>query len=176
MMDVVVIALDAFAEAIFFPIPPDAFLVAYSIASPKNWFIYALVASLSSALGGALGYYIGNLFKSLTKQLLGKRLKEAEAFYSKYGSYAIALAGFTPIPYKVFTLSSGFLSYPFLTFFLISLAARSLRFFAVSYLSAVFGEEALSIINDPKLLALASFIAIMVLYFAFLAAKRIKRN
>ncbi len=129
----------AFIEASFFPIPPDALLLALAVLYPKRSYIFALVCAIGSVLGAFLGYYIGYAFF----ELIGSRILEfygaMEHFetvlvkYREHGFLAILFAGFTPIPFKVFTIAAGFnLTIPLGTLALASLIGRSLRFFLVA--------------------------------------------
>jgi membrane protein YqaA with SNARE-associated domain len=129
----------AFIEASFFPIPPDALLLALAVLYPKRSYIYAAVCAAGSVLGAFLGYYIGYAFF----ELIGSRILEfygaMDHFetvlvkYREHGFLAILFAGFTPIPFKVFTIAAGFnLTIPLGTLALASLIGRSLRFFLVA--------------------------------------------
>jgi membrane protein YqaA with SNARE-associated domain len=129
----------AFVEASFFPIPPDALLLALAVLYPKRSYTYAAVCAVGSVLGAFLGYYIGYAFF----ELIGSRILEfygaIEQFetvlekYREHGFLAIVLAGFTPIPFKVFTIAAGFReTIPLGTLALASLVGRSLRFFLVA--------------------------------------------
>jgi len=129
----------AFVEASFFPIPPDALLLALAVMYPKRSYIFALVCAAGSVSGAFLGYYIGYAFF----ELIGSRILEfygaMDHFetvlvkYREHGFLAIVLAGFTPIPFKVFTIAAGFnLTIPLSTLAIASLIGRSLRFFLVA--------------------------------------------
>ena len=127
----------AFAESSFFPIPPDVLLIALAVALPRKALRYALVCSAGSVLGGCLGYYIGHEFMALIGQkIVGfygfqSRMDEIQRLYQHYDAWAVGIAGFTPIPYKVFTLSAGMFKIDFGVFVLASLISRSARFFLV---------------------------------------------
>lgn len=129
----------AFIEASFFPIPPDALLLALAVLYPKRSYVFAAVCTVGSVLGAFLGYYIGYAFF----ELIGSRILEfygaMEQFesvlvtYREHGFVAIVFAGFTPIPFKVFTIAAGFnLTIPLTTLALAALIGRSLRFFLVA--------------------------------------------
>ncbi len=129
----------AFVEASFFPIPPDALLLTLAVMYPKRSYLFALVCAAGSVSGAFLGYYIGYAFF----ELIGSRILEfygaMEHFetvlikYREHGFLAIVFAGFTPIPFKVFTIAAGFnLTIPLGTLALASLIGRSLRFFLVA--------------------------------------------
>ena len=136
----------AFCESSFFPIPPDILLIALAVAIPKRSFYYALVCSAGSVLGGCLGYLIGWRFmvsigeKIISFYGLTEKVAYIQALYMQYDALAIGIAGFTPIPYKVFTISAGALSINFSVFVVASLVSRSLRFFLIGWLIYRFGS------------------------------------
>src|SRR3989344_1927506 len=96
----------AFAESSFFPVPPDVLLIAFSLASPENAFIYAAVATLGSVLGGLFGYFLGKKFGEPLLLRFAKKetVSHVQKLYSEMGSWIVFIAGFSPIPYKVFTI------------------------------------------------------------------------
>ena len=140
----------SFIESSFFPIPPDAMIIPMVIAKKKEYFKIFLIASIFSVLGGIFGYLIGYLFFDLAMYVIefyGYQDKVENLKFSMYqGSGFLAwlsilfLAGFTPLPYKVFTISSGLIAFNLPVFIIVSLISRSLRFFIVAYLSYKFGE------------------------------------
>ena len=137
----------AFAESSFFPIPPDVLLIAMCVARPDRSFRYATVCSLGSVLGGCLGYLIGWQFMtSLGIRIidfygLTEKVAYIETLYNTYDAWAVGIAGFTPIPYKVFTIAAGMFKINFTVFVLASLASRSARFFIVGGLIYLFGPR-----------------------------------
>jgi len=137
----------AFCESSFFPIPPDILLIALAVSIPKNAFKYATVCSVGSVLGGCLGYLIGWHFMAAVGdriiQFYGLTSKYAyiELLYQKYDAWAIGIAGFTPIPYKVFTISAGAFKISFPVFIMASAISRSVRFFLVGGLIYIFGPK-----------------------------------
>ena len=140
----------SFIESSFFPIPPDAMIVPMVIAKKKEYLKIFLIASIFSVLGGIFGYLIGYLFFDLAMYVIefyGYQNKvENLKFSMSQGSGFLAwlsilfLAGFTPLPYKAFTISSGLIAFNLPVFIIVSLISRSLRFFIVAYLSYKFGE------------------------------------
>ena len=144
------LAVLAFAESSFFPIPPDIMIVPMVIAKKVDYLKIFLIATISSALGGLLGYFIGSSFIELAMNVvqfygyedkvinLKNDLSSGGGFYVFLG--ALFLAGFTPLPFKVFTITSGIIGLNVVIFFFICLASRGLRFFVVSYLSYKFGN------------------------------------
>lgn len=135
------------AEAIFFPIPPDPLLIALVFAKPKRWWQLALKTIIASLLGGIVGYLIGyGLFETFGQWLIDTYSLQAgyqslgESFMA--GTFiAVLAAALTPIPYKLITLTSGAFHVNFVIFLGASAVGRSLRFFAVSYLSAHLGRN-----------------------------------
>jgi membrane protein YqaA with SNARE-associated domain len=140
----------SFIESSFFPIPPDAMIIPMVIAKKKEYFKIFLIASIFSVLGGIFGYLIGYLFFDLAMYVIefyGYQDKvENLKFSMSQGSGFLAwlsilfLAGFTPLPYKAFTISSGLIAFNLPIFIIVSLISRSLRFFIVAFLSYKFGE------------------------------------
>ncbi len=143
----------ALAESSFFPIPPDVFLIALCVGAPKKSFKFALICSVGSVLGGALGYGLGLGFMDTVGQsilnLYGLQDKYAvvQELYQQYDALAVGAAGFTPLPYKLFTITAGAFKIDFVTFMVVSLVARSARFFLVSALIYKFGAPVQHFIN-----------------------------
>jgi membrane protein YqaA with SNARE-associated domain len=144
------LGLVSFIESSFFPIPPDAMIIPMVIAKKKEYIKIFLIASIFSVLGGMFGYFIGYLFFDLAMYVIEfygyqDKVENLKLSMSK-GSGLLAwlsilfLAGFTPLPYKAFTISSGLIAFNLPIFIIVSLISRSLRFFIVAYLSYKFGE------------------------------------
>ena len=137
----------ALAESSFFPIPPDVLLIALCVGRSERAFTYALVCSAGSILGGCLGYLIGWQFMaSIGSRIvdfygLTDKVAYIETLYTTYDAWAVGIAGFTPIPYKVFTIAAGMFKINFLVFALASLVSRSARFFLVGGLIYLFGPR-----------------------------------
>ena len=144
------LAIVSFVESSFFPIPPDVMVVPMIISKKNDFIKIFLITTIFSVLGGVLGYLIGSFFYDFGIQIMNfygyeekltkikGNLISSESFYAWLG--ILFLAGFTPLPYKVFTIASGLISFNFFIFILISLISRGLRFFIVSYLSYKFGD------------------------------------
>ena len=142
------LAIISFAESSFFPIPPDIMIIPMVIAKKTDYIKIFLVATIFSTLGGLLGYFIGTFFLEISMKILEfygyenqvinlkTRLSEGTGLYIWLAT--LFLAGFTPLPFKVFTITSGIIGFNLLIFFLICLLARGLRFFVVAYLSFKF--------------------------------------
>ena len=144
------LGLVSFIESSFFPIPPDAMIIPMVIAKKKEYLKIFLIASIFSVLGGIFGYLIGYLFFDLAMYLIEfygyqdkvENLKISMSQGSGFLAWLsiLFLAGFTPLPYKAFTISSGLIAFNLPIFIIVSLISRSLRFFIVAYLSYKFGE------------------------------------
>ena len=144
------LAILSFSESSFFPIPPDVMIVPMVIAKKVDYIKIFLIATLFSTLGGLFGYFIGSFFIDIAMKIVefynyeNKVLDLKDNLSSETGLYiwlaTLFLAGFTPLPFKVFTITSGIISFNLFTFFFICLLARGLRFFIVAYLSFKFGE------------------------------------
>jgi membrane protein YqaA with SNARE-associated domain len=135
----------ALAESSFFPVPPDVLLIALAISIPAKAFRYALVCTVGSLIGGVIGYIIGYQFMDIIGiQILEfyglmAKYNAVGELYNKYNALAVGIAGFTPIPYKVFTISAGAFKISFPTFFIASAVSRAARFFLVGWLIYKFG-------------------------------------
>ena len=133
----------AFAESSFFPIPPDVLLITLGVATPERAIWYGVVCSLGSILGGMFGYGIG-LWGGrplMYKMFSATKIHAVERLYDRYNAWATGIAGLTPIPYKVFTISGGAFKINFKIFLLASIVSRSLRFMTEGVLLALFGES-----------------------------------
>lgn len=141
------LAAIAIAESSFFPIPPDVLLIALSLADNRRAFYYATVTTLSSVMGGLAGYAIGAFSMAYIGQPiiefyhLQTKVGLVHVWYDHYGWLALAIAGFTPVPYKVFTITSGALGMALGPFALVSLLSRGGRFFLVAGLIFFFGKR-----------------------------------
>ena len=170
-----VLFIISFAESSFFPIPPDILLIAMVLAAPTRWTRIALICSIASVLGGIFGYIVGYQFMDL----IGNHIVEFYHFqekwdkigllYDEYNVWAVLAAGFTPLPYKVFTLSAGAFKVDFLTFVLASAVSRSARFFLVAALLYKFGPPFKVLIE--KYFNLFTIIFIFLLAFGFFILK-----
>lgn len=135
----------AFVESSFFPIPPDVFLIALCIAVPRKSFKYAAVCAIGSVLGGAFGYGLGMWFMEsvgtpiMNMYGLSEKYVTVQSLYQEYDALAVGAAGFTPLPYKLFTITAGAFHINFPTFMLVSLVSRSARFFLVAVFIWKFG-------------------------------------
>lgn len=136
----------SFAESSFFPIPPDVMLAPMALAQPNKAWHFAMLTTLASALGGVAGYLIGAFAFELIEPLLHSAgywdtYLKAKAWFVEWGFWMIFLAGFSPIPYKIFTITAGVISMVFIPFLLASLIGRGARFFLVAGLMVWGGEK-----------------------------------
>ncbi|MBC8870327.1 MAG: DedA family protein [Planctomycetes bacterium] len=137
----------AFAESSFFPIPPDVLLIALAVSIPTRSFRYALVCLIGSVTGGVLGYAIGVFgWDVIGKPIIDfyhgqEAMDKVQKWYGDYGFWGVFFAALTPIPYKVFTIASGFFKFNFGAFIAASICGRGLRFFAVGALIYFFGPK-----------------------------------
>ena len=144
------LAIVSFMESSFFPIPPDVMIVPMVIAKKNDYLKIFFIATFFSTFGGVLGYFIGSYFLDVGMSVVGFYSYEDKVLYLKdnltkgTGLYiwlvTLFLAGFTPLPFKVFTITSGMIGFNIFIFFFICLISRGLRFFIVSYLSFKFGD------------------------------------
>jgi len=144
------LAIVSFVESSFFPIPPDVMIIPMVISKKNDFIKIFLITTIFSVLGGMLGYLIGAFFFDFGSQIMSfygyenklsnikENLVNSDGFYAWLG--ILFLAGFTPLPYKVFTIASGLISFNFFIFIFISLVSRGLRFFIISYLFYRFGN------------------------------------
>ena len=173
----------SFLESSFFPIPPDIMIAPMAIAKKDQFIKIFLIATIFSVLGGIFGYFIGAYFFEIAMIIvefynyenkvfdIKNTLSQGDGFYTWL--IILFLAGFTPLPYKVFTIASGLISFNILIFILISLFSRGLRFFIVSYLSSKFGDTFTSYMNrhGQKWFTLIGLIIVIFFIILYLLRK-----
>ena len=176
------LAIISFIESSFFPIPPDVMIIPMVIAKKNDYLKIFLIATIFSVLGGLFGYFIGSAFLELAMTVFEfygyeeKVLDLQNKMSSKSGVIfwlgTLFLAGFTPLPFKVFTITSGIISFNIIIFFFICLISRGLRFYIVAFFSVKFGK-AFGTFIDKKGAMLFSIIGVvlvviaMIIYFIF---------
>ena len=170
----------SFIESFIFPIPPDVIIIPMTIAKPKNWFRIALIATTGSVLGAILGYLIGYIFFNEIGikifELYG--VDNASFLKNKVSSEGgviawitlLAIAGFTPVPFKLLTITSGFVHFNILYFIIVSIITRGSRFFIIAFLVGNFGIAMKKII-EKKLMMFSIIFTIIVIIIAFLIYK-----
>ncbi len=163
----VALFLNAVAESSFFPLPPDVVLIALSMLRPPLAFVYAAVCSAGSVLGGVVGFFLGlKGGRPLLRRLMSEeRIGFVERYYQKYDIWAVGIAGFTPIPYKAFTISAGVFDLDLKRFVLISVVSRSARFFLVGLVIFLFGETAKTYLTKYIDTFSIAFVALLILGF-----------
>lgn len=169
----------ALAESSFFPVPPDPLLIALCLGAIKKSWRFAFTTSIASIIGGIIGYFIGygiwesvdSFFFKYIPGFTESLFQKVMINYQTYGFWYVFSAGFTPIPYKVFTIASGVFKLNFFLFFLASAISRSLRFFLVAALFRKFGPGIKSLID--KYFNLLAILFFLLLLGGFLAVKLI---
>lgn len=166
----------AFAESSFFPIPPDVLLIALAISIPAKAFRYALICSIGSVLGGLFGYFIGWQLMDIIGSPIIRLYNLAEQYevvkhsYEKHNALIVFIAAFTPIPYKLITITAGAFEINIITFTIASLVGRSARFYIVAWLIYRFGQRIKEFIE--RYFDILSLIFVGLLILGFIAAKK----
>ena len=177
------LALVSFVESSFFPIPPDVMVIPMVISKKTDFIKIFLIATIFSVLGGILGYFIGAFFYDIGMQIMSfygyedkfinlkNNLMNSEGFYAWLG--ILFLAGFTPLPYKVFTIASGLIGFNILIFIFISFISRGLRFFIVSYLSYKFGDLFTQFMDKhgSKWFAIIGILIVIIVFIIYMIIK-----
>jgi membrane protein YqaA with SNARE-associated domain len=169
------LALIAFAEASFFPIPPDALLLPMALARPRSAWRYAMICTAASVAGGALGYVIGfTVFDQIARPILGvygyaDAYAAFQAKFQEYGLWIVLVKGLTPIPYKIVTIAAGAARFDFPLFMLASLLTRGARFFLLATLLHFYGDAVRDFI-ERRLTLVTSAVAVGIVG-GFLALK-----
>ena len=178
-----ILGIISFIESFIFPIPPDVLIIPMTIAKKNDWVKIAFVATTGSVLGALLGYLIGFVFFNE----IGIKIFELygvdntsflkEKFSSEGGVIAwmtlLAIAGFTPVPFKLLTITSGFVGFNIFYFLIVSAITRGTRFFLISFLISKFGSAMREII-EKKLVKVSIVISIIIIVIAFLVYKFLK--
>ena len=177
------LAIISFVESSFFPIPPDVMIVPMVIAKKNDYLKIFLIATLFSTLGGVLGYFIGSYFLDIGMSVVefygyeDKVVRLKDSLTKGTGLYiwlvTLFLAGFTPLPFKVFTITSGMIGFNLFIFFFICLISRGLRFFIVSYLSFKFGHtfDKFMQTNAAKWFAILGILIVLIFGMVYFVIK-----
>jgi len=163
----------AFAESSFFPVPPDVLLIALGVARPRRAYAFAAICTVASVVGGLLGYTIGAVGWDATREIFFRWVPgftpavfaRVQGYYDEYGFVAVLIAGFTPIPYKVFTIASGVFGMNLPAFALASTVSRGLRFFIEAALITRYGAQVRSVIERNFNLMTVVFVVLVVAGF-----------
>jgi membrane protein YqaA with SNARE-associated domain len=162
----------SFAESSFFPVPPDVLLIALCFCNPRRWFSLAAWCTAASVVGGLLGYFIGwglwgTVGLPIVQMYHGEAVVETvRAWYENYGFFGVLIAAVTPIPYKVFTIASGMMSFDLTQFVLASVLGRATRFFLVAGLIRLFGARIKPFMERHFELAASALVVLAILGFA----------
>mgnify|MGYP001237021357 FL=1 len=179
---VALLSLIAVSESVVFPIPPDPLLIAIGLTDPDSAIWLALLVTVGSVIGAVLGHWIGRKIGRPVLHRLGSKSKTArvEALFNKYGVWAILVAAFTPIPFKVFTILAGVMNFKMRPFIIASIVGRGARFLTIGVLIFAFGESVQSFIDDNfEILTIASaggFIVIGIAYLVFTRMQSARHN
>lgn len=162
---ILILAANSFTESIFFPVPPDLLLIGIAVLDPDRALWLAGIVTVSSVAGAVVGHWLGRRFgRPLLHRLVAEsKILTVERLFQKYGAWAVLVAAFTPIPYKVFAIAAGALDLDRRRFVLVSLVGRGARFFAIGVLIFAFGEDIEDFIGDNfGLLTIAGAAVLMV--------------
>ena len=169
----------SFIESFIFPIPPDVIIIPMTIAKKQQWIKIALIATVGSILGACLGYFIGYVFFNEVGIKIFEFYGVDPSFWknkisSEGGVFAwitlLAIAGFSPVPFKLLTISSGFVHFNLAYFIIVSLLTRGSRFFLITFLIGNFGPT-MKLLIEKKLLKISIIVSIIIIIFAFLVYK-----
>lgn len=162
----------SFAEASFFPVPPDVLLIAMLLTNSSKWLTLALITTVSSVAGAMLGYLIGAIFFDyigvglVSFYGLQEKMDHVQELFSENTFMAIFLAAFTPIPFKVFTIAGGLFKVPLLIFVVASFLGRGIRFFAIAFFLKLYGKAVGDIIYKYfNIVSTVLLVAILTLFF-----------
>ncbi|GIW63550.1 MAG: cytochrome b561 [Patescibacteria group bacterium] len=162
--------LTAFAESSFFPIPPDALLIPLGLLNPDKALVLSALTTVASVLGGGFGYFVG--YKGgrpiVSKFISDEKLYKVKQLYNKYDVWAVGIAAFTPIPYKVFTIAAGLFELDFKRFMLASLLGRGGRFFAIGLSIHIFGPSIKPFLTNNLEVFTVGFAVLLILGFWFI--------
>ena len=136
----------SFVESFIFPIPPDLLLIPLSISNPKKAYYFAMLTTIFSVLGGVIGYLIGIYFADLFLSTLGwmfdeKSVETTIGWMAEWGAMVVLISGFSPIPYKIFTVASGVTGLTFIPFLIASFLGRGMRFFLIGFVISKGGDN-----------------------------------
>ena len=175
---IVVLAVVAFVESTFSPLPPDPILIAASVLNPEMAVALAAVATVASVAGALVGYWLGDRFGRpiLDRFVSAQKVESVEVMFDKYGSWAIILAAVSPVPYKVFAITAGAMDMRLKPFIIASLIGRGARMFLWAALILMLGETALELIETRGLLlgsiAGGATLAAFALYLLYVRIRR----
>ena len=159
-------------ESIIFPIPVDPFLAGLTLAVPKKALKFALLCTIGSVIGGVIGWMLGYFVGSSVENILlnipwftEEKFDAVKLAYNQNGMLIIFLGAFTPLPYKIITVTSGIAGINIIGFIFMSIVGRGIRFFIVAYLTKIFGKPALLLLQKHFLLS-SSILGIAIVIFS----------
>lgn len=176
---VLIMVGNAVGESIILPVPCDLVLMALATVRPENSLWYGALTTIGSVAGAMVGYLLGKFGgrRILLKLFSEEKVNKIDQLFERYGVWAIFIAGFTPIPYKVFTIASGVARFHFNTFVLVSLISRGLRFMAIAALFFIYGAEIRQLLNEYLTpLSWGALILILIVFVAYLVITARKRR
>ena len=170
-----ILAVFSFLESTIIPIPPDIILVPITLSKKYKWFFLGSFTTFFSILGGILGYVVGLFFWDIIGTKIidfyggHNQIEYIKNLFYKYGWLVILIAGFSPIPYKIFTIGSGMLGYNFIIFLVCSFFSRGLRFLTLTYLVYKYGEKSINLIEKHfvKFTLIVSILFILIVTLLF---------
>ena len=166
----------AFIEASFFPIPPDILLIFLALAAPQKALFYAFICTAGSVLGGLFGYLIGYVGEKaiLERFFKHEKIERIHNLYNKYEGWAVFIAGLTPIPYKLATISGGVFYINIRKFIIASILSRGLRYFTIAILIMIYGQKILELLRNY--FDTISIAAVIIAIIAFITYKKFRRK
>jgi undecaprenyl-diphosphatase len=165
----------AFIESSVFPIPPDILLVIFCLAEPSKALWFALITSVGSVLGGMFGYLIGYGGEKIIvdRIISSKKIERVHRLFDKYGAFAVFIAGFTPIPYKIFTIGAGLFYINFKKFVIASFFGRGMRFFAEAILIMLYGRMIVNFMD--KYFGWVTIIVVILIVIGYIFYRKYKK-
>lgn len=176
---VALLSLVAITESFIFPIPPDPLLIAVGLAHPGLAIWLAVLVTVGSVAGAFIGHWLGRKLgrPALRKFVSESKIERAESLFNKYGAWAILVAAFTPIPFKVFTILAGVMNLEMRPFIIASIIGRGARFLTIGVLIFVFGDSIQSFIDDNfELITIISSVVLIAVVVAYFIITRIRHG
>jgi len=167
------LALISFSEASFFILPPDVMLVAILMYGANRWLYYASFTTFFSVIGGVFGYLIGLMFFDVFGEFIIKtynlqpQFETVSSLYNNHAFWSVFVSAFTPIPYKIFTITAGLFKISFIQFVVASILGRGMRFFLVGYVMKMFGKKFLDVFTKYFNIITLTIVAIVILILIF---------
>jgi membrane protein YqaA with SNARE-associated domain len=176
---VALLSLIAVSESVVFPIPPDPLLIAIGLANPGSAIWLAILVTVGSVVGAVLGHWLGRkVGRPVLRRFISEsKITRVEAMFNKYGAWAILIAAFTPIPFKVFTILAGVMNLEMRPFIIASIIGRGARFLTIGILIFIFGESIQSFIDDNfEIVTLIGGLSVVFAVIGYLVFVRMRNN